>query len=79
VAAAADLVLQEYNCDHDPECTWRYIAQTEDLIVEGAPAHARDKHRIGEFTHAMAEKVKKTHPHGEKKTRPEANQRHGPQ
>jgi predicted small metal-binding protein len=67
-AAAADLVLQEYNCDHDPACTWRYIAQTEDMIVEGAAAHARDKHGVGKFTHEMAQKVKKNvHPHKEKK------------
>jgi predicted small metal-binding protein len=67
-AATADLVLQEYNCDHDPGCTWSCIAQTEDLIVEGAEVHARDKHGIREFTPEMAEKVKKTiHPHREKK------------
>jgi predicted small metal-binding protein len=67
-AAAADLVLKEYNCDHDPACTWRYLAQTEDLIVEGAAAHARDKHGIGKFTPDMADTVKKTiHRHEEKK------------
>jgi predicted small metal-binding protein len=67
-AAAADLVLREYNCDRDPACTWRYLAQTEDLILEGTEAHLREKHGVKELTPEMAEKVKKAiHPHKEKK------------
>lgn len=58
-AGAADAVIKEYNCDMGPECTWRYIAMTEDLITEGAAAHAREKHGIREFTREMAAKVKK--------------------
>ncbi len=34
-AASADLVMKEYNCDMDPECTWRYIVMTEKLIADG--------------------------------------------
>ncbi len=59
-AAAADLVLKEYNCDMDPECTWRYIAQTEELIADGVAVHARDSHGIREFTPEMIAKVKKS-------------------
>jgi len=67
-AEAADIVLREYNCDRDPACTWRYMAQTEDLIVEGAEAHAREKHGVKKFTREMTEKVKKAvHPHRENK------------
>ena len=67
-AAVADLVLREYNCDRDPSCTWRYIAQTEDLVVEAAAVHAREKHGVGSFTDEMAKDVKKkTHPYDKKK------------
>ncbi len=56
-AGAADLVMREYNCDMGAECTWRYIAMSEDLISEGAAAHAREKHGIKDFTHEMRAKV----------------------
>jgi predicted small metal-binding protein len=59
-AAAADLVLKEYNCDMDPECTWRYIAQTEELIADGVAVHAREAHGIKEFTPEMIAKAKKS-------------------
>jgi predicted small metal-binding protein len=59
-AAAADLVLKEYNCDMDPECTWRYIAQTEELIADGVALHAREAHGVKEFTPEMIAKVKKS-------------------
>lgn len=57
-AAAADLVMREYNCDMGPECTWRYIAMSEDLISEAAAAHARQEHGIKEVTDEMLDKVK---------------------
>ncbi len=59
-AAAADLVLKEYNCDMEPECSWRYIAMTEDLIADGAAVHAREAHGIREFTPEMIANVKKS-------------------
>ncbi len=59
-AGAADLVLKEYNCDMDPECSWRYIAMTEELIADGAAAHAREAHGIKEFTPEMIARVKKS-------------------
>lgn len=57
-AAAADLVMKEYNCDRGPECSWRYIAMTEELIAEGAAVHARKRHGIRNFTQEMIAKVK---------------------
>ena len=57
-AAAADLVMKEYNCDMGPECTWRYVAMSEDLISQGAAAHAREKHGIRELTTDMVARVK---------------------
>ena len=63
-----DLILREYTCDRDPACTWRYIAQTEDLIVDGVALHDREKHGVREFTPEMAARVKKAiHPYESKK------------
>jgi predicted small metal-binding protein len=59
-AAAADLVMKEYNCDISPECTWRYIAMTEELIADGAAVHAREAHGIREFSPEMIAHVKKS-------------------
>lgn len=58
-ARAADLALKEYNCDMGHGCTWRYIAQTEELIADGAAVHAREAHGITEFTPEMIARVKK--------------------
>ncbi len=57
-AAAADLVMKEYNCDRGPECTWRYLAMSEELISDGAERHAREQHGIREYTREMAAKAK---------------------
>jgi predicted small metal-binding protein len=59
-AGSADLVMKEYNCDMDPECTWRYIAMTEDLIGAGVSTHARQAHGIKELTPEMKDRVKKS-------------------
>ncbi len=59
-AGAADLVLKEYNCDMQPECAWRYIAMTEDLIADGAAVHARETHGIKDFTPEMIARVKRS-------------------
>ncbi len=59
-AGAADLVMKEYNCDLGPECTWRYIAMTEDLITDGVAVHAREVHGIREFSQALIAQVKKS-------------------
>ena len=59
-AGAADLVLKEYNCDMGPECTWRYIAMTEELIADGAAVHAREKHGITDFSPELIARVKQS-------------------
>ncbi len=57
-SAAEKLTLKEYNCDLGPECRFRYIAQTPDLIADGVAVHARDAHGIKEFSRDMMTKVK---------------------
>lgn len=59
-AAAADLVMKEYNCDLGPKCTWRYIAMTEELIADGAAVHAREKHGITDFSPELIARVKQS-------------------
>ncbi len=56
----ADPALKEYQCDMDRQCSWHYIAMTEELIADGAAVHARDAHGIKEFTPAMIARVKKS-------------------
>ena len=55
--AAEDLALKVYNCDLGRGCTWKYIAQTEDLIVDGVAVHAREAHGIKEFGQELKVKV----------------------
>jgi predicted small metal-binding protein len=52
-------VMKEFRCkDIGMKCDWKYFAQTEELIVDGAAVHARDAHGITEFTPEMIAKVK---------------------
>jgi len=55
--AAAALSLKVYRCGFGAGCDFRYIAQTEDLIVDGVAVHARQAHGIREFTPEMKVKV----------------------
>lgn len=55
--AAEGLVLKEFKCDLGPKCTWHYIAQTEELMVDGVAVHAREAHGITEFTPEMKARV----------------------
>jgi predicted small metal-binding protein len=48
--------MMEYSC---PDCDWRYIAQTNDLIVDAVALHARDVHNVNIFTEEMRGSVKK--------------------
>lgn len=57
---ATNLVFKEYNCTIGSKCTWRYIAMTEELLVDGAAIHAREAHGISEFTPEMMAMVKKS-------------------
>lgn len=53
-----DLVLKEFRCkDLGHNCTWKYIAQTEELIADGVAVHAREAHGIKEFTSELKTKV----------------------
>lgn len=55
---AEGLVLREFNCrDLGHDCAWKYIAQTEDLIVDGVAVHEREAHGIKEFTPEMKVQV----------------------
>ncbi len=50
--------LKEFRCsDLGGNCSWHYIAQTEELIVDGVAVHAREAHGISEFTQEMKVKV----------------------
>ena len=51
--AAEDLRLKAYRCSMGSGCDFRYIAQTEELIVDGVAVHAREAHGISEFTQEM--------------------------
>jgi predicted small metal-binding protein len=51
-------VLKEFKCrDLGMNCGFRYIAQTEELIVDGVALHAREVHGIKEFTPELKVKV----------------------
>jgi predicted small metal-binding protein len=55
------LTMKEFRClDIGQDCNWHYIAQTEDLIADGAAVHAREAHGIREFTPEMMTRVKNT-------------------
>lgn len=47
-------IMRIYTCAN---CSWKYIAQTEDLIVDAAAVHARDTHGVREFTKEMGREV----------------------
>jgi len=55
---AEGLVLKEFKCiDLGNKCNWKYIAQTEELIVDSVAVHAREAHGVWEFTPEMKAKV----------------------
>ncbi len=41
-AKVVDRIFEKYNCDAEPECTWRYIAEAEMILTGGKPAHERE-------------------------------------
>jgi predicted small metal-binding protein len=52
-------VMKELKCrDMGMDCNWRYLAQTEELIADGAAVHVREAHGISEFTPEMIAKAK---------------------
>jgi predicted small metal-binding protein len=57
-AQAEGLVMKEFKCkDLGYSCDWRYIAQTEELIVDGVAVHTREVHGIKDFTPELKTKV----------------------
>ena len=51
------LSLKVYRCGLGKGCQWKYVAQTEELIVDGVAVHAREAHGISEFSAEMKVKV----------------------
>ncbi|MDA8423208.1 MAG: DUF1059 domain-containing protein [Nitrospiraceae bacterium] len=41
-AYVVDRILEKYNCDSDPECTWRYIAESERILTSSDTVHAKE-------------------------------------
>jgi predicted small metal-binding protein len=41
-ASAVDRIFEKYNCNSDPQCTWRYIAEAEMILTGSLMAHARE-------------------------------------
>lgn len=58
-AKASDLRVKQYQCSLAAGCTFKYIAQTEELLVDGVAVHAREAHGIREFPPELIAKVKK--------------------
>jgi len=53
-----ELTMREFECrELGNSCGWKYIAQTEELIVDGVAMHAREVHGIKEFTPELKAKV----------------------
>ena len=41
-AYVVDRIFEKYNCESEPECSWRYITEAE-MILKGAPTpHAEE-------------------------------------
>jgi predicted small metal-binding protein len=60
-AKAEGLEMKEFTCkDLGYSCSWKYIAQTEELIADGVAVHAREAHGIREFTPELKAKVEKS-------------------
>jgi predicted small metal-binding protein len=55
-----DVVMKEYVCGLGAGCSWRYMAMTEELIVDGAAIHAREAHGIKDFTPEKIAEVKRS-------------------
>lgn len=41
-ASAVDRIFEKYNCDGDPECTWRYIAEAEMILTGSSRVHEQE-------------------------------------
>ncbi len=45
-ADVVDRIFEKYNCDREPECSWRYIAEAEMVLGGGAQAHEHQRGKI---------------------------------
>jgi predicted small metal-binding protein/activator of HSP90 ATPase len=45
-ADVVDRIFEKYNCDREPECSWRYITEAEMVLGGGAQAHEHKQGRI---------------------------------
>ena len=41
-AYVVDRILEKYNCDSDPECSWRYIVESERILTGSDTVHAKE-------------------------------------
>lgn len=41
-AGSVDIIMQEYNCDREPRCTWQFIAQAESMLTGNRSVHERE-------------------------------------
>jgi predicted small metal-binding protein len=41
-AKVVDRIFEKYNCDGEPECSWRYIAEAEMILNGGNLPHAQE-------------------------------------
>jgi predicted small metal-binding protein len=45
-ADVVDRIFEKYNCNREPECTWRYITEAEMVMSGGAQAHEHGRGKI---------------------------------
>lgn len=41
-AKVVDRIFEKYNCNGEPECSWRYIAEAEMILNGGMMSHAQE-------------------------------------
>jgi hypothetical protein len=41
-AGTVDIIMEEYNCDKEPRCTWEFIAQAETILTGNRSAHEKE-------------------------------------
>jgi predicted small metal-binding protein len=41
-ARVVDRIFEKYNCNAEPECSWRYIAEAEMILTGDSTAHTQE-------------------------------------
>ena len=41
-AYVVDRIFEKYNCNKEPECTWRFIAEAETILTGRPSAHEKE-------------------------------------